>query len=172
METILSLMQKLVLFLVWKSDHAQEREVLALTEKILARLHLHEWHKAPHKRTEGLKGKGNTASEVKCLWVMKTKHRDVRHEASLTCRRPEALHTGNTAATRCYHLPNTILFDRSWDFVNKMLHVLFAVECLSTHRTSLWQMTDPFGAGGVCWLAFSTPRKRNPAVQHQDSQDI
>lgn len=136
METILSLMQKLILFLFWKSDQVQEGEVLALTEKILTRLCLREWHKASCKRTEGFKGKGNTASEVKCLCVMRTKHRHVRHKASLTCGRLEVLHTGNTAAAQCYHLLNTILFERSWDFV--MLHVLFAVECVSAHCMSLW----------------------------------
>ena len=125
-----------------------------------------------HKRIKGFKGKGNTTTEVKCLSVTRTKHRVIRHEASLTCRKPEVLHAGNTAATQCYHLLNTILFDRSWGFVNKMLHVLFAVECVSAHCTSLWQMTGPSGVGGVCWLVFYMPRKWNPAAQHQDSQDI
>lgn len=137
MATVLSVMQKLILFLFWKSDHLQGGEVLALTEQILTAFCLHEWHKVSHRRTEGFKGKGNRANEVKCLRVMRTKHRDIRHKASLTCRRPEVLHTGNTAATHSYHLLNTILFDRSWGFVNKMLHVLLAVECVSAHCMSL-----------------------------------
>lgn len=143
METILSLMQKLILFLFWKSDQVQEGEVLALTEKILTRLCLREWHKASCKRTEGFKGKGNTASEVKCLCVMRTKHRHVRHKASLTCSRLEVLHTGNTAAAQCYHLLNTILFERSWDFV--MLHVLLLLNVCQHTACGRWQTPPGLG---------------------------
>lgn len=57
--------------------------------------------------------KGRAIQTVRCLCVKRTKLREARHKASLMCRRPGLLHTENTAATRCYHLLNTVLFDKN-----------------------------------------------------------